>query len=182
VRASRGMTVPVTVSVLVSGTHAQSVGRVYVVAVTRDTEEESRTRLVVPVPEVSGRIPDARIALLDPFLPATQVDAGVLAELRELFGGLVPFAYVLGDPARFPSGSSYLPPQPVATFRRITHRLRRAFPEVVGPATSLDTVVPHLTLPEGVELPTPLEVHAREAHLLDGDDVLARFAFGTSAA
>ena len=144
--------------------------------------EDTSTRLVVPVPEVAEIVPDAQIALLDPFLPADQVDEGVLAELREFFAGMVPFAYVLGDPARFPSGASYLPPQPVGTFRRMTYGLRRAFPEAVGPATSLDTVIPHLALPEGAVVRTPLEVHAREARLLDGDDVIARFRFGTSAA
>ncbi len=145
--------------------------------------EDTRTRLVVPVTEVADSVPDAQIAVLDPFLLAGQVDEGVLAELRDFFAGMVPFAYVLGDPARFPSGASYLPPQPVGTFRRMTYGLRRAFPEVVGPSTSLDTVVPHLALPEGVVVRTPLEVHAREARLLGADDeVLATFRFGTSAA
>ena len=141
------------------------------------------TRLVVPVAEIAARIPGAHVALLDPFLPAVDVDEGVLAELRELFADLVPFAFVLGEPARFPSGASYLPPQPVTAFRRLTQRLRRAFPEVICPATSLDTVVPHVSVPEECDVPTPLEVHAREAVLLDDDDtVLARFEFGTSAA
>ena len=144
--------------------------------------DETRTRLIVPVPEVAETVPEAQIALLDPFLRVDQVDEGVLAELREFFAGMVPFAYVLGDPARFPSGASYLPPQPVGTFRRMTHGLRRAFPEVVAPATSLDTVIPHLALPEGAVVRTPLEVHAREARLLHADDVLATFGFGTSAA
>jgi len=150
----------------------------YVGAVT----DETRTRLVVPVPEVAETVPEAQIALLDPFLRVDQVDEGVLAELREFFAGMVPFAYVLGDPARFPSGASYLPPQPVGTFRRMTYGLRRAFPEVVAPATSLDTVIPHLALPEGAVVRTPLAVHAREARLLHGDDVLATFGFGTFAA
>ena len=92
-------------------------------------------------------MPGAHITLLDPFLAADEVDEGVIAELRELFADLVPFAYVLGEPARFPSGAAYLPPQPVGVFRRITHSLRRAFPEVIGPATSLDTVIPHLAAP-----------------------------------
>ena len=87
------------------------------------------------------------------------------------------------SPARFPNGASYLPPQPVKAFRRITHRLRRAFPEAIGSATSLDAVVPHLPLPASWDVPTPVEAHAREALLLDGDGVLlARFEFGTSAA
>ena len=151
---------------------------VYVDAVS----DETHSRLAVPVPELASRIPLARIVLLDPFLPAHELVDGVLVELHEFFAGLVPFAYVLGDPARFPSGGSYLPPQPVGAFRRITHSLRRTFPEVVGAATSLDIVTPHLPLPDGVEVPTPLEVHAREAVLLVGDDVRATFGFGTSAA
>jgi hypothetical protein len=141
---------------------------------------------VVPVAELTARVPRAHITLLDPFLAAADVDEGVIAELRELFADLVPFAYVLGEPAQFPSGAAYLPPQPVNVFRRITHSLRRAFPEVVGLTTSIDTVIPHLSVPEGAEVPTPLEVHAREALLLtgQGDDetVLATFKFGTSAA
>ena len=142
-----------------------------------------RTRLVVPVAEIAARVPGAHVTLVDPFLAADDVDEGVVAELGELFADLVPFAYVLGDAARFPNGVVYLPPQPVEVFRRITHRLRRAFPEVVGPATSLDTVVPHLVVPEESDVPTPLEVHAREALLLDGVGVLiAGFTFGTSAA
>jgi hypothetical protein len=140
------------------------------------------TRLVVPVAELTARVPGAHIALLDPFLQAADVDEGVIAELRELFADLVPFAYVLGEPARFPDGAQYLPPQPVNVFRRITHSLRRAFPEVIGVATSLDTVIPHLSVPEGSDVPTPLEVHAREAVLLSGETVLATFRFGTSAA
>ncbi len=100
-------------------------------------------------------MPGAHITLLDPFLDADDVDEGVIAELRELFADLVPFAYVLGEPARFPDGEQYLPPQPVTVFRRITHSLRRAFPEVIGPATSLDTVVPHLPVPGGVRRTDP---------------------------
>jgi hypothetical protein len=141
---------------------------------------------VVPVAEIAARVPGAHIALLDPFLPADDVDDGVTAELREMFSELVPFAYVLGEPATFPDGELYLPPQPVTVFRRMTHSLRRAFPESIGPATSLDTVVPHLSISEDVDVSTPLEVHAREALLLVGrgenERLLAPFRFGTSAA
>ncbi len=144
------------------------------------------TRLVVPVAEITARVPGAHITLLDPFLASDDVDEGVIAELREIFAELVPFAYVLGEPARFPDGEQYLPPQPVTVFRRITHSLRRAFPETIGPATTLDTVIPHLSVPEESDVPTPLEVHAREALLLvgrgDNETLLATFRFGTSAA
>lgn len=145
-----------------------------------------RTVLVVPVPEAAGVTTDPYVALLDPFLPPAEVDDGVLAELRELFGGLVPFAFVLGEQARFPSGSAYLPPEPAGVFRRIIHELRRTFPEIVGRATTLDSFVPHLAVPDDTAVPRPVEAHAREAELRvagpDGVRVLARFRFGTSAA
>jgi hypothetical protein len=115
----------------------------------------------------------------------TQVDAGVVSELREIFAELVPFAFVLGEAARFPSGEAYLPPQPSAVFRRITQTLRHTFPEVIGHPTSLHGSIPHLSLSDeqAAVVPTPLEVHAREALLLEGKDtVLETFTFGTSAA
>jgi hypothetical protein len=149
------------------------------------TESGPLTRLVLPVPEIAGTVAGAHIAFLDPFLPAVQIDDGVLAELRELFAELVPFAFVLGEPARFPSGEAYLPPQPVGVFRRITSSLRHTFPEVVGHPTSLHGSIPHLSVTdaEADSLPTPLQVHARAAALLQGPDTsLATFPFGTSAA
>jgi 2'-5' RNA ligase superfamily len=142
------------------------------------------TRLVLPVPEIPS-VAGAHIAILDPFLPAALIDEGVLSELREVFAEVVPFPFVLGEPARFPSGAAYLPPQPVAVFRRITNSLRHAFPEVVGHPTSLYGSIPHLTLSDEVigAVRTPVEVHAREAVLLGPDGaVLATFRFGTSAA
>jgi len=146
------------------------------------------TRLVIPVSEIAHAVGGAHIALLDPFLDGSQVDAGVVGELREIFADLVPFAFVLGEAARFPSGAAYLPPQPVAVFRRITATLRRTFPEVVGHPTSLHGSIPHLPLPDGAvdDVPTPLEVHAREAVMLQGsgadERTVATFRFGTSAA
>ena len=158
-----------------------------VTPVTDDESEPSATRLVLPVPEVEQQVPGAHIAMLDPFLPATEVDEGVIAELRELFAEIVPFEFVLGEPARFPSGASYLPPQPVGVFRSITHMLRRSFPEVSGPAPSLYSAIPHLPLPDDdmvlASIRTPVQGHAREARLLGPDDaVLGTFRFGTSAA
>jgi hypothetical protein len=148
-------------------------------------ESGQLTRLVLPVPEIASTVAGAYIAFLDPFLPVTQVDAGVVSELREIFAELVPFAFVLGEAARFPSGEAYLPPQPSAVFRRITQTLRHTFPEVIGHPTSLHGSIPHLSLSDeqAAVVPTPLEVHAREALLLEGKDtVLETFTFGTSAA
>ena len=59
---------------------------------------------MLPVRELTEVVPDARIALLDPFLDLEDIDQGVLAELRELFGQVLPFGYELGDPAWFPGG------------------------------------------------------------------------------
>lgn len=144
------------------------------------------TRLVIPVPEIG--IVGAQIALLDPFLEAWAADEGVRGELREIFAEIVPFTFFLGEPARFPSGAAYLPPQPVGVFRSIAQTLRRTFPEVIGHPTSLHGSIPHLALDDEdlADMPTPLEVHAREALLMAGEGaderVLARFTFGTSAA
>ena len=148
-------------------------------------QDDGLTRLVIPVAEVSDLVAGAHIALLDPFLLASQVDAGVVSELGEIFADVVPFPFVLGDVARFPSGAAYLPPEPVAPFRRIAGTLRRTFPEVIGHPTSLHGSIPHLPIgDEAADLtPTPLEVHAREAVLLASDGaVIATFEFGTSAA
>jgi hypothetical protein len=155
-----------------------------------DPEEsvEELTRLVIPVPEVAGLVPGAHIALLDPFLELAATGPGVVSELREIFAEVVPFGYVLGEVARFPSGAAYLSPSPVGVFRRIAASVRRAFPEVVGHPTSLHGAIPHLALDDvAVEvIDVPLDAHAREALLLHGTgpdpDVLARFRFGTSAA
>ncbi len=146
------------------------------------------TRLVLPVDELADVLPGAHIALLDPFLPADQLDAGVLAELRDLFAEVVPFAFRLGEPARFPSGAAYLPPQPVTVLRRIMHDLRRTFPELAVEGTAISGAMPHLTVPDDAlgTIATPLEVHGREAQLLEGagagSRVLEVFPFGTSAA
>ena len=150
------------------------------------TDEQARTALVLPVPEAAAIAPDAHIALLDPFLPPGLIDEGVLGELREFFADLVPFTFVLGEQARFPSGAAYLPPQPVGIFRRVIHELRRTFPEVAGEATTLDTFVPHLRIPDEALVTQPVEAHARETQLRvtgpEGTSVRATFRFGTSAA
>ena len=147
--------------------------------------EPGPTRVVLLVPEVAARVARAEVVLLDPFLPADQVDAGVVEELRDLFADVVPFSYVLGEPTRFPGGGAYLPPRPVAAFRSIIGSLRRAFPEAARRTRAFDTEVPHLALPDDAvnAVAAPVEAHAREAALLASDGtVLATFGFGTSAA
>ncbi len=151
----------------------------------------ARTALVIPVPVAEAVAVRAWITLLDPFLPLAQIEEGVLDELEEFFAGVTPFALVLGEPARFPDGPTYLPPQPVAVLRRIIAELRRDFPELLAPTsgpssltTTLEASVPHVLVPDGTTW-QPTRTYAREARLLlrDRDDqLLATFAFGTSAA
>ena len=153
---------------------------------TRVDVQAARSALVIPVPEAAGVVADAHVALADPFLAVGAIDDGVLAELREFFADLVPFPFVLGEQARFPSGAAYLPPQPVGVFRRVIHELRRAFPELVGHGTTLDTFVPHLRIPDDSVVVRPIEALARETqlrvHEATGTTVRATFRFGTSAA
>lgn len=141
---------------------------------------------MIPVPEVAEVIAGAHVVLVDPFLPRHLVDDGVLRELRELFAEVVPFAYVLGDVTRFPGGTSYLPPQPGTPFRRLAQQVRREFSELPMVPTRLESAVPHVVVPEGVSVATPVAAWARRAQLLTGDppdeQVLGTFPFGTSAA
>ena len=147
----------------------------------------ARTALVIPVPAAETVAVNAWITLLDPFLPLAQIEEGVLDELEEFFAGVTPFAFVLGEPARFPDGPTYLPPSPVAAFRRLTAELRRCFPELLTPTTSagsLEVNVPNVLVPDDAAFEA-IRTHAHEARLLlrNGDDqLLATFAFGISAA
>ena len=56
--------------------------------------------------------------------------------------------------------------------------LRRSFPELTGPATSLYAAIPHLPLPDDdtvlASIRTPVQGHAREARLLGPDGSGAR--------
>jgi hypothetical protein len=148
--------------------------------------EGPRTALVIPVPELSASLPDPAIALFDPFLPRHLLDEVVLRELTELFSVAVPFTYELGEPARFPSGRRYLPPHPSASFRHLVHEVRREFPDLLPPTRSLEAAVPHLPVPDDLELPGPATARARTAELWVGEpraeETLAVFRFGTSAA
>lgn len=148
--------------------------------------EGPRTALVIPVPELSASVPDPAIALFDPFLPRHLLDDGVFRELTELFAVAVPFTYELGEPARFPSGRRYLPPRPTSSFRHLVHEVRREFPELLAPTRSLEAAVPHLPVPEDLDVPGPVTARARQAELRVGEpgeeEVLGVFRFGTSAA
>lgn len=146
----------------------------------------ARSVLVVPVPEVEGLVAHAHITVLSPFAPKEDVSDGLLAELDAFFGDCVPFSYVLGELSQFPGGTTYLSPDPIASFRSLTHGLSRRFPEYPPYDGGFDDVVPHLSVPDGFKLDGPITAYARSAELWEYDeeliDVIATFSFGTTAA
>ena len=159
--------------------------------------------VVVPLPGLLSVVPPLgrsalvpHVPLLDPFAAVSDLDDGVLSELRSYFADVVPFALRLTDLSQFPGGSAYLTPEPAAPFRHLTAGLVRLFPEFARRRGMFD-VVPHLTvqLGPGEDLERlrsdldpwlPVATLAREAALWwleeDGVRTLATFPFGTSAA
>jgi len=142
--------------------------------------------LVVPVREAEGIARHAHITLLSPFAPKEELTDGLLGELDLFFGDCVPFSFELGEVSRFPGGTSYLSPEPVTPFRSLTHELFRRFPEYPPYGGQFDDVVPHLSVPDGFSLTSPITAYARSAVLWWYDeglaDVLETFPFGTTAA
>jgi 2'-5' RNA ligase len=88
------------------------------------------------------------ITLLFPFVPATEIDDALVAELEELVYAHEGFDVAFHETARFP-GVLYLPPRPADPFRALTAELVArypAFPPYEG-AFAGDT--PHLTVAQG---------------------------------
>lgn len=159
--------------------------------------------VVVPLPGLLSVVPPLgrsalvpHVPLLDPFAAESDLDDGVLSELRSYFADVVPFAIRLTDLSQFPGGAAYLTPEPAAPFRHLAAGLVRLFPEFARRRGMFD-VVPHLTVQLGpdedlerlrsdLEPWLPVATLAREAALWwleeDGVRTLATFPFGTSAA
>jgi hypothetical protein len=81
-------------------------------------------------------------------MPPEQVDAGVLAQLRDIAAGVACFDYRLRETRRFPL-SLYLAPQPDTSFAALTDGIHRAFPDYPPFAGKFDVVVPHVTVAHG---------------------------------
>ena len=145
------------------------------------------TGIVVMVPEARSVVAWAHITLLAPFGKDQEPTSDELAELERYFADQPPFPYELTQLCRFPTGISYLSPEPVARFSRMTHDLHQLFPEYPPYAGQFDLVVPHLTVPDDAAIPDlPIRAYAREAtvfHLEEGVYAeLAAFPLGASAA
>lgn len=133
------------------------------------------------VPSAAKGVP-AHVTLLYPFLPASQVDAGVLAELEWFFSGVDAFPLRFDGVGEFAEqGVVYLEPgdQELA---ELTQALAVRWPECPPYAGRYDDLVPHLTAlhtsdealraqaAEALREGLPLQAVAAQAALWECDD------------
>lgn len=90
----------------------------------------------------------AHVTLVFPFVPAAELDQGVLAELRAVARGCGGFSFELCDLGRFP-GFLYLAPAPAEPFVRLTEAIVERFPAHPPYGGAFDEIVPHLTVAQG---------------------------------
>ena len=83
--------------------------------------------------------------ILFPFVPAAEIDDGVLVVLRGLYAPLCPFAYELASVEAFPD-AAWLAPRPVEPFLELVARTREAFPDYPPYGDPDHLPVPHCTL------------------------------------
>lgn len=145
------------------------------------------TGVVLRVRELDTIVPYAHITLLAPFGADGGPTSDEMDDLERFFADVAPFPFDITGESRFPEGARYWCPEPVATFRRLTHDLHRAFPEYPPYQGAFASVVPHLTVPDdAASFDHEFRVHVREATLLHHDESgfteLRSFALGTSAA
>jgi 2'-5' RNA ligase len=127
-----------------------------------------RSALLVAVPEVSAVVEPwlertanakpshgipAHITVLFPFVPAPELDDALLASLSAIFVRVQPFDFELTECRRFPA-VLYLAPEPAEPFVVMTEAVVAAHPDFPPYEGVFDSVVPHLTVAEG--LPTVL--------------------------
>jgi 2'-5' RNA ligase len=85
------------------------------------------------------------LTILFPFLPAPEIDTGVLAELGRLFAPVPPFAYELASVESFPD-AAWLAPVPAEPFHGLVGIARGAFPAFPPYGDPEHVVVPHCTI------------------------------------
>jgi 2'-5' RNA ligase len=162
-----------------------------------ETVVRSRALQVQPALLPRDRSTAAHITLLAPFRAPDLIDDGVIRHLQSLFAEIASFTFELTEVCEFPSGITYLAPEPAATFRWLTQQLHHAFPEFPPYGGAFDDIVPHLTVPLApgedsdslratLTAGLPIQAHALEATLVqvaeDDTRVLATLPFGNSAA
>ena len=132
----------------------------------------------------------AHLTILFPFVAATEIDDGLLTELRHIYAPMRPFAYELASVESFPD-AAWLAPVPAEPFHELVDRAREAFPALPPYGDPEHVVVPHCTIgtddePDAVEavvrtlregLGPRLPIRCRAAELV----LLAEEADGTWA-
>ena len=106
----------------------------------------------------------AHITALHPFLDQDHLTDSVMGRLRDLCAELPPLDVEFRRLARFP-GVLYLEPAPADGLRRLTTAIAGQWPEVPPYGGSFDTVIPHLTIAQGVgeQVMTGIENEVRRA-------------------
>jgi 2'-5' RNA ligase len=146
-------------------------------------------------PSARRNVP-AHVTILYPFVPLAQIDAGVIARLREIAAGVRRFDYRLAQTRRFPV-ALYLAPEPDHWFAALTDAVWAAFPDYPPFEGKFTTVVPHVTVAHGDEpqlceievelriaLAAGVQAHCSEMVLIESSsgrwEEMHRFALGAS--
>lgn len=127
------------------------------------TESVLRSALLVTVPEAGRSIEHwrertcsdkpsigipAHVTLLFPFVPAHEIDDGLIAELSALFREFESFDFELREARRWPE-MSYLAPEPPEPFVDLTEAIVARYPDYPPYEGVFDSIVPHVTVAHG---------------------------------
>jgi 2'-5' RNA ligase len=125
--------------------------------------ESLRTALILRVPEAAAAVDawrertceakpstgvPAHITLIFPFVPASEIDADLIAEVGALIGTAMSFCFALQETARFPA-VLFLAPNPAEPFIGLTDALTERYPPYVRYGGAFGSSVPHLTVAQG---------------------------------
>lgn len=100
-------------------------------------------------PVATAGVP-AHITVLFPFLPPAEITAGVEADLRTIFARTPAFNFLLAETGRFPN-ALYIAPAPRDVWESLTRSVCLRFPTCPPYGGKYDTIVPHLTVADGVD-------------------------------
>lgn len=128
------------------------------------------TGVVVMVPGAEVFKDHAHITLVAPFGPASRFDEDVVGQLREFFATVVPFDFSLTAVREFPDGVTYLAPEPVEPFRKLTEAIVDLFPDYPPYEGAFDDVIPHCTIEserrDAAAVALPIGERATRAHIV----------------
>jgi 2'-5' RNA ligase len=154
--------------------------------------ESLRTALILPVPEAAAAVDawrertceakpstgvPAHVTLIFPFVPASEVDDDLIAEVGALIGTATSFRFALQETDRF-AAVLFLAPHPAEPFIRLTDAITERYPRYLPYGGAFGSSVPHLTVAQGndglldqaeasVSRLLPIAAEAREALLLE---------------